>query len=71
MKSKHIMTGFAIAMLIYSASRSYDYIAGSLVRVSDTVRLVVAVAFLAFLEIGLLIWGISSRTLQGNRSGNC
>ena len=56
MKNKHVLTIFAVGMLLYSAWRSYDYMSGSLQGVPDVVRLIVSVAFLAFSEIGLLIW---------------
>jgi len=56
MKSKAILTGFALLMLVYSAWRSYDYIGGNLEGLDDTTRFIVSVAFLAFSEIGLILW---------------
>ena len=56
MKSKYIMTGFALVMLAYQAWRVFDYMGSSLQGVSDTVRFIVSVAFLAFSEVGLIIW---------------
>jgi len=56
MKSKVIMTGFALLMLVYSGWRSYDYIGGNLAGVDETTRFIVSVAFLAFSEIGLILW---------------
>lgn len=56
MKNKHIMTIFAVAMLIYQGWRVFDYMGSSLTGVSDTVKLVVSIAFLSFSEIGLIIW---------------
>ena len=56
MKNKHVMTLFAVLMLCYQAWRVYDYMGTSLTDVSDTVRMVVSVAFLTFSEIGLLAW---------------
>lgn len=50
------MTGFALLMLIYQGWRVFDYMGGSLTGVPDAVRLVVSVAFLAFSELGLLVW---------------
>jgi hypothetical protein len=50
------MTGFALLMLAYQAWRVADYISGSLKDVSSTVSILIAAAFLAFSEIGLLIW---------------
>lgn len=56
MKSKHVMTIFAGAMLVYTGWRTFDYMGGSLLDVDVAVRLIISVAFLAFSEIGLLIW---------------
>src|SRR5512139_2169851 len=56
MKSKVVLSGFALLMLTYSAWRSYDYVGGNLAGVDDTTRFIVSVAFLAFSEIGLILW---------------
>lgn len=56
MKSKHLMTLFALAMLAYQAWRVYDYMGGALTGVEPAVKILVSVAFLAFSEIGLLFW---------------
>lgn len=56
MKSKQILSLFAITMLIYTGWRVFDYMGTSLAGVDDTVRFIVSVAFLAFSEVGLLIW---------------
>ena len=56
MNAKHAMTGFAVAMLVYSGWRSFDYMAGSLQGVNSAVSLLIAIAFLCFSEIGLLLW---------------
>lgn len=61
MKSKVVLSGFAILMLVYSAWRSYDYIGGNLSGVDETTRFIVSVAFLAFSEIGLILWLHSGR----------
>lgn len=56
MKNKHVITIFAVVMLIYQGWRVFDYMGANLTGVSDSVRLVISIAFLAFSEIGLLIW---------------
>ena len=56
MKNSQAMTLFAVAMLVYQGWRVFDYMSSSLQGVSDAVRLVVSFAFLAFSEIGLLVW---------------
>ncbi len=56
MKSKHLMTGFAIVLLIYAAYRSWDYMSGSLQGVDRTTAYLVAAVFLFASEIGLLLW---------------
>jgi hypothetical protein len=56
MKNKQVMTLFALLMLAYQGWRVFDYMGGSLQGVSDTVRFIVSVAFLAFSELGILIW---------------
>lgn len=56
MKSKHVMTAFALLMLAYQGWRVMDYISSSLTGVPDYVRYLISVAFLAFSELGLIIW---------------
>lgn len=56
MKSKQTLSLFAIAMLVYSGWRVFDYMGSNLAGVDDTVRFIISVAFLAFSEVGLLIW---------------
>ena len=56
MKAKHALTAFAVVMLVYQGWRVLDYMGGSLQGVSDTVRFIVSLAFLAFSELGLIIW---------------
>ena len=55
-KNSQAMTLFAVVMLVYQGWRVFDYMSGSLQGVGDAVRIIVAFAFLAFSEIGLLVW---------------
>lgn len=50
------MTIFALTMLLYQGWRVYDYMSSSLRDVSEATAFVVSVAFLAFSEVGLLVW---------------
>lgn len=50
------MTIYALALLLYAAWRSFDYMAGSLQGVSKTAAVLVAAVFLFASEIGLLVW---------------
>ena len=54
--SKWVLTILIVVMLFYQAWRVYDYIRSSLTGVSDNTSFWVAMAFLAFTEIGLLTW---------------
>lgn len=56
MKNKHALTIFAVAMLLYTAWRSFDYMNNNLQGVSDIVRVLISIAFLSFSEIGLIVW---------------
>lgn len=56
MKTKHLMTGYAIVLLLYAGWRSFDYMAGSLKDVGQTTAFLIAVIFLFASEIGLLFW---------------
>jgi hypothetical protein len=56
MKGKWILTVTIIAMLGYQAWRVYDYMSTSLTDVDENTAFWVALAFLAFTEIGLLVW---------------
>jgi len=56
MKTKQLMTGYAIILLLYAGWRSFDYMRGMLTGVNSTVAYMVAISFLFCSEIGLLIW---------------
>lgn len=56
MNNKHVITGFAVMLLLYSAWRSWDYMVNNLEGVGVTTSWLVAFAFLFASEIGLLIW---------------
>ena len=56
MNNKHMITAFAIALLIYAGFRSFDYMSGSLLGIGQTTAYLVAIVFLFASEIGLLIW---------------
>ena len=56
MKTKQLMTGYAIILLLYAGWRSFDYMKGMLTGVNETVAYMVAISFLFCSEIGLLIW---------------
>ena len=56
MKNKHLMTGFAVILLVYAGWRSFDYMVGSLQGVSPTIAILVSLIFLFASEIGLLVW---------------
>lgn len=56
MKRKWILTVTILAMLAYQAWRVYDYMKGNLKGVDEKTAFWVALAFLAFSEIGLLVW---------------
>ncbi len=56
MKPKYLMTGYAIALLVYAGWRSFDYVSGSLAGIDKTVATLVAIIFLFASEVGLLIW---------------
>lgn len=56
MNKKHLFTGFAVILLIYSAWRSFDYLMIGLNGVNSTVAVIVSLVFLFASEIGLLLW---------------
>lgn len=56
MGNKHIITGFAVFLLLYSAYRSWDYMVNNLKDVGTITSWIVAFAFLFASEIGLIIW---------------
>lgn len=56
MKSKHLMTFYAVVLLVYAGWRTYDYVSGSLTGIDATTATLIAVIFLFASEIGLLIW---------------
>jgi hypothetical protein len=55
-ESHYWLTGFAVVMLIYQGWRVFDYMSGSMEGVNDTVKMLIAIAFLSFSEIGLMFW---------------
>lgn len=56
MDKKHILTAVILVMLAYQAWRVFDYIQGSLTGVDQDTSFWIALAFLTFTEIGLLVW---------------
>jgi hypothetical protein len=56
MKPKHLMTIYAVALLVYAGWRSFDYMTRLLADVSTTTANLVAIVFLFASEIGLLVW---------------
>lgn len=56
MNNKHVITAFAIALLIYAGFRSFDYMKMNLQGVGQTTAYLVALVFLFASEIGLLVW---------------
>ncbi len=70
-KNNTILTGYAMLMLAYQAWRVYDYMSGSLQGVSAATSLLVSAAFIAFSEMGLLVWlhiGTESASTQQQES---
>src|SRR3990167_7143141 len=57
MNNKHVLTGFAIALLIYSGWRTWDYMSQYLLKgVGVTTSMVIGAAFLFVTELGYLAW---------------
>jgi hypothetical protein len=71
MNSKHLFSGFAVILLLYSAWRSFDYLMIGLVGVNQTTAIVVSLVFLFASEVGLLMWlhkGVPSSTTDAQET---
>ena len=57
MNNKHLLTGFAIALLIYAGWRTWDYMSRFLLKdVSVTESMIIGMTFLFVTELGYMFW---------------